>query len=742
MIITHNGTILTNDGVVLNNIITSPSFPNTYSLDFDGVDDYVEIGTQSLGITEAISISAWVKIPISGVWAAPYVQGICVENGTSGINWTLTFRPPPFFNYFAFTVYHTNGTSTTLTSSGVTPNDGQWHHLLATSDGTTNANGVKLYVDGVLNVQATAASTGTRNTPTVIPTIGSTSNNSWFFEGNIDEVSIFDSAISIGDVWDGSGTPNDLSLLATPPTNWYRMGDNGAYKSPQWLIPSNENKDKVSNYSFEFDGVDDDFTSGDLSALVDNKSKLSISFWVNLPNASEINRITGKYGGSLTKWLGVTCTANKVSFVVSNIGSSLAYADTNTVLTDNTWHHVVCVFDGTQATATDRIKIYIDNTNETFGFNGTLPTSTYDFTLEPTNPTWYVAQIGLQLGINELRGKLGEYAIYSDVSLTPSEVSDIYNGGTPNDLNTLSFTPDLWYKMGEEAKFTSNWLVDNSALTNYSKRSFEFDGVDDYVNCGSLSNLQNATEYSISSWFKTPLNNQYQVIYSWFDGADGYLQLLLVDDGSFIVYNYRTAQAYGLSATGLVSANTWYNGLVVFDGSGATDADRLKLYLNGSLINLTFTGTIPTQTGTMLQNRFHLGAYVTVTGTFTWTLEGNIDEVSIFNSAISIGDVWDGSGQPIDVSAVSGIVNNYRMGEDASFGGTNWTVPDNVGSNNGTSNAMMVDALVGEAPNYSGGGISNAMTIEDRVGEAPNSENNALSFNMDLIDRVEDTPTP
>jgi hypothetical protein len=131
-----------------------------------------------------------------------------------------------------------------------------------------------------------------------------------------------------------------------------------------------------------------------------------------------------------------------------------------------------------------------------------------------------------------------------------------------------------------------------------------------------------------------------------------------------------------------------------------------------------------------------------VPGAYTWTLEGNIDEVSIFNSAISIGDVWDGSGQPIDVSAVSGLTQNYRMGEDASFDGTNWTVPDNVGSNDGTSDGMMVDALVGEAPNYSGGGISNAMTIQDRVGDAPNSENNALSYNMDEVDRVEDTPTP
>ena len=80
------------------------------------------------------------------------------------------------------------------------------------------------------------------------------------------------------------------------------------------------------------------------------------------------------------------------------------------------------------------------------------------------------------------------------------------------------------------------------------------------------------------------------------------------------------------------------------------------------------------------------------------------------------------------------------MGEDASFDGTNWTVPDNVGSNPGTSANMDVSDLVGEAPNYSGGGISEGMTIEDRVGNSPNSDNNALSYNMEREDRVEDTP--
>ena len=80
------------------------------------------------------------------------------------------------------------------------------------------------------------------------------------------------------------------------------------------------------------------------------------------------------------------------------------------------------------------------------------------------------------------------------------------------------------------------------------------------------------------------------------------------------------------------------------------------------------------------------------------------------------------------------------MGEDATFN-TNWNVPDNAGSNTGTSANMTISDLKGEAPNYTGGGLSNNMTIEDRVGDASNSSNNALSYNMDEVDRETDVPT-
>jgi len=67
-------------------------FANTKSLSFDGVDDYVKIGTQSLGITAAISLSAWVKIPTTntGGGGTNIQEVVCEDSaGGSARNWVM-----------------------------------------------------------------------------------------------------------------------------------------------------------------------------------------------------------------------------------------------------------------------------------------------------------------------------------------------------------------------------------------------------------------------------------------------------------------------------------------------------------------------------------------------------------------------------------------------------------------------------------------------------------------------------
>jgi hypothetical protein len=713
---------------------TIPTFQNTYSMDFDGVDDYIDLGTEStVADSGQFTLSFWIK-----------------SSPATGNNiFNVLFSSEPYYNLNRFWVM--SGANIQWVNINNVPKniavgvlDNTWHHIMIiwNPDGANST--IRSYIDGANEANAV---TDYRYAPDwnggayqgPINFIGG--NNIAGYKGvigTIDEFAAFegDRSADLASIYN-KGVPANLNKLPVPPLQWFRMGDNGSYKSPQWLIPNNENKDKVSNYSFEFDGIDDYIDIGNEINFEYNDA-FSYSFWVNPDVVSGVNYLYSKYHSSGRGILiyynsngAATPAAISLGIFNTNSGSistrKRITTSTGNILTKGMWNNIVITYDGSGLGS--GIKLYKNGVSQTV-------TVTQDNLQNSTILNSSNSYLGAFNGTGSfLTGKLDEFSIYNS-ELSSDDALTIYNSGTPTTISGAI----AHYKMGEEANFTSNWLVDNSALDNYSKRSFAFDGIDDYIELGSLSNLQNATEYSISSWFKSPLNNLYQVIWGWFDGADGYLQLLLISDGSFVVYNYRTSTAYGLSSTGLVSADTWYNALVVFDGSGATNSDRLKLYINGSLITLTYTGTIPTQTGTMLGNGLHLGAYVTTSGTMTWELEGNIDEVSIFNSAISIADVWNGSGEPIDVSAVSGIVGNYRMGEDASFNGTNWTIPDNVGTNNGTSNAMTVDDLVGESPNYTGGGISEGMDIEDRVGNAPNSDNNTLSINMEREDRVEDTP--
>lgn len=217
---------------------------NNKSFVFDGINDYVNVGSSSLGITSAITVSAWVKIPTTNTGGGgANIQVIACEDTTNGgqRNWNLYWRGTGS-NYFAWVIWNSNGSTTTVTTTGITPNDGQWHHVLATYDGTSNANGIKLYIDGGTPFTGTASSTGIFSAVGSETTIGAlTGGGSWQFEGNIDEVAVFDVELSASDVTTiyNGGVPNDISSLS--PVSWWRMGEDALYNSGPglWSFPDN-----------------------------------------------------------------------------------------------------------------------------------------------------------------------------------------------------------------------------------------------------------------------------------------------------------------------------------------------------------------------------------------------------------------------------------------------------------------------------------------------------------------------
>ena len=78
----------------------------------------------------------------------------------------------------------------------------------------------------------------------------------------------------------------------------------------------------------------------------------------------------------------------------------------------------------------------------------------------------------------------------------------------------------------------------------------------------------------------------------------------------------------------------------------------------------------------------------------------NIDEVSVFNSILSDPDITSiyNSGVPADLTSLSPL-GWWRMGEEATWGGRDWTLVDQgSGGNNGLTQNMAEASRVTDVP--------------------------------------------
>ena len=163
--------------------------------------------------------------------------------------------------------------------------------------------------------------------------------------------------------------------------------------------------------------------------------------------------------------------------------------------------------------------------------------------------------------------------------------------------------------------------------------TFSFDGVNDYVSNTTTSMLSNIPNFSMNIWFKitnTSLNN---TIFS-FGTGENYSNDILLGVYGNVLFAQVNNGADGSAYTTFTSTS-WVNVHVVYDGTLSGNSNRLKLYLNGVLLNLTYSYTVPSRTGTT--SRYGIGAYST--GNFNNFLLGNIGASSVYNISLSASEV-------------------------------------------------------------------------------------------------------
>ncbi|MFC1576516.1 LamG-like jellyroll fold domain-containing protein, partial [Candidatus Omnitrophota bacterium] len=183
------------------------------ALMFNGSSDYTEVsGWQSTTGNDPFSISAWLKTVKSDSGHSYLLSWGAWDNNTM-VNFGLDMD-----NYPGKLVFFTGNYGSTATiASSVSVNDGNWHYGVATWDGTT----MRIYVDGVLSGQQTGTlsiGSGDTGIGTSIPYMDVGGGNGMAWNGSVDDVRIYDTALDISQIAQlynsGSGTEAELGTYS------------------------------------------------------------------------------------------------------------------------------------------------------------------------------------------------------------------------------------------------------------------------------------------------------------------------------------------------------------------------------------------------------------------------------------------------------------------------------------------------------------------------------------------------
>jgi len=384
-----------------------------------------------------------------------------------------------------------------------------------------------------------------------------------------------------------------------------------------------------TNYSLNFDGDGDYVEIPDADIL--SPSSYTIELWVNQPELT-----TGR-----NTYVFKAGNPNEYCFMENPAPSGL-YAYVNNSLFESTshpitdqWTHIANTFDS----ATTTLEIFINGTSVGSQNVGTSAANTGGnlyLGWHPTDPSY-----------NALTGIIDEIRISSGVRYSTN--FSVPSTEFTNDANTIALFhlnegsgTSITDASGNSNDGTINgatWSTDVPSITPpETNHSLSFDGMNDYVSIPTDSSLNPGTsDFSITGWLKT--SGSSGIICSKSAGSgqqnpnecDWYIISLDAGRISFeITDGYSGPGDYiYLSGNSTINDNAWHYFSVVLnrDGLGQIFIDGvLDNSINISGISLDIFNDDPIEIG---YDTNHITQY----------FQGNIDEICIWNIALSIADL-------------------------------------------------------------------------------------------------------
>ena len=226
----------------------------------------------------------------------------------------------------------------------------------------------------------------------------------------------------------------------------------------------------------------------------------------------------------------------------------------------------------------------------------------------------------------------------------------------------------------------------NDAVAYTNNYSVDLDGTNDYMTAGTISALNSASAFTISMWVK--LSSSGGSVQRFIDTTGSSSSGVTMYQGSavidFLIGNGSSSNAYVRSTNTNLKDDAWHHLVGVYDGSTTSAA----IYIDGVASNDYAARTMPSTTNSAAGGSAHIGSRNNGSTQF---LNGLMDEMAIFNAALSAADITAiyNSGVPTDLSVASSydtnrtanLVHWWRMGENDSGTGTTVTDQGSGGNN-------------------------------------------------------------
>lgn len=120
-------------------------------------------------------------------------------------------------------------------------------------------------------------------------------------------------------------------------------------------------------------------------------------------------------------------------------------------------------------------------------------------------------------------------------------------------------------------------------------------GGSDVIDCGNNDNINFATQMSVSAWIY--MNSTVTAVSKVTTASTGFAYLIAYNSDNKVYFQMTgngTTVVYG-NTTVTYPLNQWVHVTCTYNGGGATNTDKLKIYFNGrEITSMVFVGSIPT----------------------------------------------------------------------------------------------------------------------------------------------------